>query len=287
VSSQHGESWMSALPRGSKTDGSRRTSPSIDTSVAHSARRYDYWLGGKDNFAADRESGDAIAAAFPTVRTAVIENRRFVRRAAAFLAGQAGIRQFLDIGTGIPTSPNVHEIAQGIVPASRVVYVDNDPIVLSHARALLASSEEGATAYIDADLREPDKIISNAELQGILDFSQPVALMLAAILHFIKDEDDPYGIVARLVGVLPEGSYLVMSHATNDFLAPAEAAEIVAGRYGPFFARSEAEFARFFEGFELVPPGIASVAEWRAEAEPQPRPTAAEAYTYCAVARVN
>jgi hypothetical protein len=287
VSSQHGESWMSALPRGSKADGSGRTSPPIDTTVAHSARRYDYWLGGKDNFAADRESGDAIAAAFPTVRTAVIENRRFVRRAAAFLAGQAGIRQFLDIGTGIPTSPNVHEIAQGIAPASRVVYVDNDPIVLSHARALLASSEEGATSYIDADLRAPDKIISNAELQGILDFSRPVALMLAAILHFIPDEDDPYRIVARLVGALPEGSYLVMSHATNDFLAPEEAAEIVAGRYGPFFARSEAEFARFFEGFELVPPGIASVAEWRAEAEPQPRPTAAEAYTYCAVARVN
>jgi S-adenosyl methyltransferase len=287
VSSQHGESWMSALPRGSKADGSGRTSPPIDTTVAHSARRYDYWLGGKDNFAADRESGDAIAAAFPTVRTAVIENRRFVRRAAAFLAGQAGIRHFLDIGTGIPTSPNVHEIAQGIAPASRVVYVDNDPIVLSHARALLASSEEGATSYIDADLRAPDKIISNAELQGILDFSRPVALMLAAILHFIPDEDDPYGIVARLVGALPEGSYLVMSHATNDFLAPEEAAEIVAGRYGPFFARSEAEFARFFEGSELVPPGIASVAEWRAEAEPQPRPTAAEAYTYCAVARVN
>jgi hypothetical protein len=278
---------MSALPRGSKADGSGRTSSPIDTTVAHSARRYDYWLGGKDNFAADRESGDAIAAAFPTVRTAVIENRRFVRRAAAFLARQAGIRQFLDIGTGIPTSPNVHEIAQGIAPASRVVYVDNDPIVLSHARALLASSEEGATAYIDADLREPDKIISNAELQGILDFSRPVALMLAAILHFIPDEDDPYGIVARLVGALPEGSYLVMSNATNDFLTPEEAAEIVAGRYGPFFARSEAGFARFFEGFELVPPGIASVAEWRAEAEPPPRPTAAEAYTYCAVARVN
>ena len=287
MSSQHGESWMSPPPRGSKADGSGRVSPPIDTSVAHSARRYDYWLGGKDNFAADRESGDAIAAAFPTVRTAVIENRRFVRRAAAFLARQAGIGQFLDIGTGIPTSPNVHEIVQGIAPAARVVYVDNDPIVLSHARALLASSQEGATAYIDADLREPGKIIGNAELQAILDFSRPVALMLAAILHFIKDEDDPYGIVARLVSALPEGSYLVMSHATNDFLAPAEAAEIVAGRYGPFFARSEAEFARFFEGFELVPPGIASVAEWRAEAEPQPRPTAAEAYTYCAVARVN
>jgi hypothetical protein len=278
---------MSVLPRGSKADGTEWTSPPIDTTVAHSARRYDYWLGGKDNFAADRESGDAIAAAFPTVRTAVIENRRFVRRAAAFLAEHAGIRQFLDIGTGIPTSPNVHEIVQGIAPASRVVYVDNDPIVLAHARALLTSSEEGATAYLDADLHEPDKIISNAELQGIFDFSRPVALILAAILHFVPDEDDPYGIVARLVGALPKGSYLVMSHATNDFLAPQEVAEIVAGRYGPFFARSEAEFARFFEGFELVPPGIASVAEWRAEAEPQPRPTAAEAYTYCAVARVN
>jgi hypothetical protein len=287
VSNQDEESWMSVLPRGSEADGTERTSPPIDTTVAHSARRYDYWLGGKDNFAADRESGDAIAAAFPTVRTAVIENRRFVRRAAAFLAGDAGIRQFLDIGTGIPTSPNVHEIAQGIAPASRVVYVDNDPIVLAHARALLTSSEEGDTAYIDADLHEPDKIISNAELQGIFDFSQPMALILAAILHFIPDADDPYRIVGRLIGALPKGSYLVMSHATNDFLAPEEVAQIVAGRYGPFFARSEAEFARFFEGFELVPPGITSVAEWRSAAESQPRPTAAEAYTYCAVARVN
>jgi hypothetical protein len=287
VSSQHRESWMSVLPRGPEADDAEWTSPPIDTTVAHSARRYDYWLGGKDNFAADRESGDAIAAAFPTVRTAVIENRRFVRRAAAFLARHAGIRQFLDIGTGIPTSPNVHEIAQGIASASRVVYVDNDPIVLAHARALLASSADGATAYIDADLREPGKILGNAELQGVLDFSRPVALMLAAILHFIQDEDDPYGIVARLLGALPEGSYLVMSHATNDFLAPDEVTEIVAGRYGPFFARSEAEFARFFEGTELVPPGIVSVAEWRAETEPQPRPTAAEAYTYCAVAKVS
>ena len=287
MSNQDEESWMSVLPRGSEADVTEWTSPPIDTTVAHSARRYDYWLGGKDNFAADRESGDAIAAAFPSVRIAVIENRRFVRRAAAFLAGDAGIRQFLDIGTGIPTSPNVHEIAQGIAPASRVVYVDNDPIVLAHARALLTSSEEGDTAYIDADLHEPDKIISNAELQGIFDFSQPMALILAAILHFIPDADDPYRIVGRLIGALPKGSYLVMSHATNDFLAPEEVAQIVAGRYGPFFARSEAEFARFFEGFELVPPGITSVAEWRSAAESQPRPTAAEAYTYCAVARVN
>jgi hypothetical protein len=259
----------------------------IDTSVAHSARRYDYWLGGKDNYAADRESGDAIAAAFPTVRTAVIENRRFVRRAVAFLTEHAGIRQFLDIGTGIPTSPNVHEIAQRIAPASRVVYVDNDPIVLAHARALLASSPEGATAYIDADLRDPDNIIKNPDLRGTLDFSRPIALMLGAVLHFVPDKEDPYGIVGRLVASLPKGSYLVVSHATNDFLTPEEVAEIVAGRYGPFFARTEAEFARFFEDGELVPPGIVSVAEWRAEAESQPRPTAADAYTYCGVATVN
>ena len=173
MSSQHGESWMSSRPQGSAADGAKRTWPPVDTTVAHSARRYDYWLGGKDNFAADRESGDAIAAAFPTVRTAVIENRRFVRRATAFLAGHAGIRQFLDIGTGIPTSPNVHEIAQGITPASRVVYVDNDPIVLAHARALLASSPQGATAYIDADVRDPDKIIGNRRAAGDLRLLPP------------------------------------------------------------------------------------------------------------------
>jgi hypothetical protein len=287
VTSQRRESQMGVRPQGLKADDPEGAAPLVDMTVAHSARRYDYWLGGKDNFAADRESGDAIAAAFPTVRTAVIENRRFVRRAVAFLAEHAEIRQFLDIGTGIPTSPNVHEIAQGIAPASRVVYADNDPIVLAHARALLVGSAEGATAYIDADLRDPDRIIGDVELQAIFDFSRPVALVLAAILHFIPDEADPYGIVARLVGALPEGSYLVLSHATNDFLAPEEVAEIVAGRYGPFFARSEAEFARFFKGSELVPPGIVSVAEWRAGAEPQPRPTPAEAYTYCAVAKVG
>ena len=287
MSDQQRESWMSLRDAGSQPDEAEQTLARIDTTVAHPARRYDYWLGGKDNFAADRESGDAIAAAFPTVRIAVIENRRFVRRAVAYLAGQAGIRQFLDIGTGIPTSPNVHEIAQGLDPTSRVAYVDNDPIVLVHARALLTSSAEGATAYIDADLREPDKILANVDLRNTLDFSQPMALMLGAILHFIPDEEDPYGIVARLVGALPKGSYLLVSHATNDFLTPQEVAEIVAGRYGPFYARSEGEFSRFFEGCELVSPGITSVAEWRSEDEPAPRPTAAEAYTYCAVAAVN
>ncbi len=236
-----------------------RLSRQLNTSVAHPARRYDYWLGGKDNFPADREAGDAVAAAFPSVRVGVIENRRFLCRAVRFLAEEVGIRQFLDIGTGIPTSPNVHEVAQSIAPESHVVYVDNDPIVLVHARALLTSSPEGATAYIDADLREPDKIIGHPELLGALDLQQPVALMLVAILHFIVDADDPYGIVARLVEALPSGSYMVVSHVTNDLMPPGvferiDAANVAGGI--PFRFRTRDEFARFFEGLELVPPGI-------------------------------
>jgi len=261
--------------------------PVIDTTVAHTARRYDYWLGGKTNFAADRESGDAIAAAFPNIRTAVVENRRFVNRAVAYLAREAGIRQFLDIGTGIPTSPNVHEIAQEAAPAARIVYVDNDPIVLAHARALLRSTREGATAYIDADLRDPDAILANPKLRDTLDFSRPVVLILASILHFVSDTEDPYDIVARLVGPLPRGSYLAIAHASSDYFTPEQTAGVAAGKFGNFHARSEAEFARFFEGFELVPPGITSVAQWRADAEPLPRPAPAEAGVHCAVARIS
>jgi hypothetical protein len=166
-------------------------SPPFDTSVPHPARRYNYWLGGKDNFAADRESGDAVAAAFPTVRIAAIENRRFLGRAVSFLAQEAGIRQFLDIGTGIASANNTHEVAQSIAPESRIVYVDNDPIVLTHARALLTSTAEGATAYIDADLRNPGRILSDSHLEATLNLSEPVGLILVAILHFIRDEDDP------------------------------------------------------------------------------------------------
>ena len=258
----------------------------IDTSVAHSARRYDYWLGGKDNFAADRESGDAIAAAFPSIRTSVLENRRFVHRAVTFLTREAGIRQFLDIGTGIPTSPNVHEVAQRIDPAARVAYVDNDPIVLAHARALLTSSTEGATAYVDADLRTPERILNDPAVRRTLDFAEPVALMLLAIVHFMPDDDNPYGIVARLLDALPSGSHLVMSHATSDELAPELAADIAAGRHGPGRLRTRAEFARFFDGLELVPPGIVSVAEWRAENEPQPRPSAADTAVYGAIGKL-
>jgi hypothetical protein len=264
------------------TDSSSR----LDTSVPHPARRYDYWLGGKDNFAADRESGDAIAAAFPAIRTAVQENRGFLRRAVTYLTKEVGVRQFLDIGTGLPTANNTHEVAQGIAPASRIVYVDNDPLVLVHARALLTSSPQGATAYLDADLRDTDRILADADVRGTLDFSQPIAVMLVAILHFIPDEADPYGIVARLVDALPAGSYLVMSHATGDFWSAEASADLASGRLGPLTPRNRDEFARFFDGLELVPPGITSIAQWRDEAEPPPRPTPAESYAYGAVARI-
>ena len=256
----------------------------LDTTVAHPARRYDYWLGGKDNFAADRESGDAIAAAFPAIRVAVLENRRFLRRAVAFLAGQQGIRQFLDVGTGIPTSPNVHEVAQAIAPTARVVYVDDDPVVLAHARALLVSAPQGATAYVDADLRDPERVLNEA--QRTLDFTQPVALLLIATMHFIPDGDDPYGIMARLVADLPSGSYLVMSHATRDYLPPNLVADIAAGRHGAGKLRSRAEIAQFFDGLELMTPGIVPVGQWRAEDEPDPRPTPAETAVYAALAHI-
>jgi hypothetical protein len=257
--------------------------PGLDTSVAHPARRYDYWLGGKDNFAADRESGDAIAAKFPAIRTAVVENRRFLRRAVTYLTAEVGIRQFLDIGTGLPTANNTHEVAQGLAPSSRIVYVDNDPLVLVHARALLNGSPDGATAYVDADIREPAKILDNLDL---LDLSQPVALMLLAILHFIPEEDDPYAIVARLLEAMPPGSYVVISHATSDYLPPALVADISSGRHGPGRLRTAAEFTRFFDGLEPVPPGIVPLAEWRAEDEVQPRPTADETAMYAGVAKI-
>src|SRR5690242_16640062 len=177
----------------------------LDTSVPHPARRYNYWLGGKDNFAADRESGDAVVKLFPSIRTAAIENRAFLRRAVTLLAGELGIRQFLDIGTGLPTADNTHEVAQRVAPDSRVVYVDNDPLVMVHARALLtAAPGAGPTDYVEADVRSPEHILREAA--KLLDFDRPVALMLVAVLHFLADEEDPHGIVRRLLGALPPGS---------------------------------------------------------------------------------
>ena len=265
----------------------------IDTTVAHPARRYNYFLGGKDNFEADRISGDDAIANFPTIKIAAMENRRFLRRAVLYLVREAGVRQFLDIGTGIPSADNVHEVAQSVAPDSRVVYVDNDPIVLAHARRLLSRVSEGATAYIHADLREPAAILDNLDLRRTIDLRKPTALLLLSVAHFVMDADDPYGHVAKLVDALAPGSYLALSHATLDFMS-AEGHAAVDDWHererdrtrDPFRPRTKAEFARFFDGMELVPPGIAAIPEWRNDAPPEERPAAADAMAYAAVARI-
>ncbi len=257
----------------------------LDTGVVHPARRYNYWLGGKDNFAADRESGDAIVATFPTIRLSVRENRRFLRRAVGYLAREAGIRQFLDVGTGLPTADNTHEVAQGIRPDARIVYVDNDPIVLVHARALLTSAPEGMTAYIDADVREPEKILGAPELTGSLDLTEPVGLVMLAVLHFVRDHERPYEVVRTLVDALPPGSYLVMSHATYDLVEPATVERLERISAGQWRSRTRDEVARFFEGLELVEPGVVPIGDWRPEPG-TPRPDPAEIVTYGAVARI-
>ncbi len=240
----------------------------LDTSVAHSARVHDYWLGGKDNFAADRAAGDAVIEAYPGIVMSVRANRAFLARAVRFLAAEAGIRQFLDIGTGIPASNNTHEVAQSVAPDCRVVYVDYDPVVLTHARALLTSTPEGVTDYIDADLRDPEEILQQAA--RTLDFSRPVAVMLIAIMHLIVDADDPYGIVGRLMAAVPAGSYLVLSQVASDIEAErmAEAAK----RYNRLAHetqrhRSHDEVARFFDGLELIEPGLVPVQQWRPGSE--------------------
>ncbi|MBF6330999.1 SAM-dependent methyltransferase [Nocardia transvalensis] len=252
--------------------------PGIDVSKPHPARRYDYWLGGKDNFEADRESAEMVAEAFPSVQFSALENRAFLRRVVSFLTAEAGIRQYLDIGAGLPTAGNVHEIAQDIAPESRIVYVDNDPIVAVHARALLNSAPEGRTAFLEADVRDPQAILTHPDLLATLDLTRPVALMLVAVMHFITDEDRPYDLVRELCRALPSGSYLVMSHATSDHLTPEDIAESEAAnkRSGiPFQLRSTAEFTQFFEGLDLVQPGIGSIMTWRPEGwRAHPRPEA-------------
>jgi hypothetical protein len=269
--------------------GERAAPPGIDTSRMHPARRYDYYLGGKDNFEADRANAEMLARVYPAARTTAVENRKFLRRAVHMLAAEAGIRQFLDIGTGLPTRPNVHEVAQEVAPDARIVYVDNDPIVLAHARALLTSSAAGVTAYVDADLRRPKDILDDPDVRATLDFTQPIALMLVAVMHFITDDMDPYGIVERLVAAMPPGSYLVMSNGTFDPLPPDVAATLRAAfeRSGePAAPRTRDEFARFFRGLELVPPGITPVVEWRPDGDPATRPSPAEAAVNAGVARI-
>jgi hypothetical protein len=275
-------SWFPGLT------ATRQAPVELDTSVPHPARVYDYILGGKDNFAADQAAARAAMAANPHVATAMRENRAVMRRMAAFLAREAGIRQFLDIGTGLPTSPNLHEVVQAVIPEARIVYVDNDPIVLAHARALLSSGTDGACAYLEADLRDPGAILADPQLRRTLDLSQPAGLMLFGIVHFLTDRDDPYGVVARLVSALAPGSYLAIQHATGDFYPPGGGTAAAFNRSGiPFQYRTRDEFGRFLAGLDLVPPGIAPMAEWRAEDEPQPRPSPLEAGGYAAVGRKN
>ena len=235
----------------------------INTSVAHPARVYDYWLGGKDNFAADREAAERVLAATPGLRFRVRANRAFLARAVRYLAGEAGIRQFLDIGTGIPSANNTHEVAQAVAPESHVVYVDNDPIVLVHARALLASSAQGSTQYVEGDLRDPRPILAAAATT--LDFNRPIALMLLGIMHLIQDSEQPYRIVADLMHALPSGSYLALSHPAIDIhAAQAEAQRRYNERVStPQTLRTREQVARFFEGLEMVSPGLTYVHAWR------------------------
>ncbi|WP_051105702.1 SAM-dependent methyltransferase [Parafrankia discariae] len=267
-----------------------RSTPPVDlrTDIPHSARMYDYFLGGKDNFPADREAAEHLLAVYPATRTTAVQGRAFMTRAVRHLARDAGIHQFLDIGTGIPTSSNLHETAQAAVPAARVLYVDNDPIVLSHARALLTSTPRGRTAYLDADLLDPGRIIRSAELRDTFDLDRPVALSLFSILHFVPDDQDPAGIVRELLGALAPGSYLAITHATGDFVAP-EVAELGTTIYQdrgiPFQPRSHAEITALLDGLEPVAPGLVPVHRWHPEDEGEERLADAEVSSYGAIAR--
>ena len=271
--------WQSGVP----DDG--REPPVIDTSVPHVARVYDYWLGGKNNYAVDREAGDEAIRAYPDMRSSVRANRAFLKRSVQYLAEEAGIRQFLDVGTGLPSAGNTHEVAQAAAPESRVVYVDNDPIVLAHARALLTSDPRGATAYLDADARDTGRILNGAA--ELLDFSQPVAVMLIAVLQLVTDDDDPYQIVAELTAAIPSGSFLAITHVAGDMgrMTPGalEAArrlsELLPQRVNP---RSHAQVTMFFDGLELVEPGVVPIQQWRPASDDE---AAARAALWGGVAR--
>jgi S-adenosyl methyltransferase len=237
--------------------------PGLDVRQPHPARVYDYWLGGKDNFAADREAGELMLQAYPVLRQSSRSNRAFLGRAVRYLALDVGVRQFLDIGTGLPAADNTHEVAQRAAPAARVVYVDNDPMVNLHAQVLLTSAPTGACDYLQADLRDPDRILDRAA--RTLDFRHPVALLLLAILQLIPDDADPYGLVARVMRALPSGSYLVISHPTDDFNPnPGESIKLYQERVLPDVRlRDEAATARFFDGLDLLDPGLVPTSSWR------------------------
>ncbi|MGW1543300.1 SAM-dependent methyltransferase [Streptomyces sp. NPDC002309] len=240
----------------------------LNTGVAHNARVWNYWIGGKDNYEVDHQVGDHVASMFPLVRDIARADREFLGRAVSFLAGERGVRQFLDIGTGLPTADNTHEIAQRLASESRIVYVDNDPIVLIHARTLLTGTSDGVTDYIDADVRDPDTILDRAS--RTLDLTRPVAVMMLGILNFVLDTEEALEIVRRVMAAVPSGSYLVMTHPTHDAELGGEG-QIPAMKFWnenatpPVTARSGAEIAAFLDGLDMLEPGMVSCSAWRAE----------------------
>ncbi|GAA0922534.1 SAM-dependent methyltransferase [Streptomyces thermoalcalitolerans] len=246
-------------------------SPRPDTTVAHNARVWNYWLGGKDNYEVDQRVGDHVAGMFPVVRDVARADREFLGRAVRWLTAERGVRQFLDIGTGLPTVDNTHEIAQRIAPDARIVYVDNDPVVLAHARTLLTSTPEGATAYLDADVHDPETIAERAA--ETLDFGRPVAVMMLGILNFVLDTDKARDIVRRIMAAVPSGSFLVLTHPTFDADLGGEG-NVAAMEFWnqnatpPITARSRAEVASFLEGLDLVEPGLVPCSRWRADGSP-------------------
>jgi S-adenosyl methyltransferase len=257
-------------------------SAGIDTTVAHPARRYNYWLGGKDNFAADRASAAQIEAVYPSVRVTARENRKFLRRTVKFLAGEAGVRQFLDIGTGLPSADNTHEVAQRVAPDARIVYVDNDPLVMTHARALLTTSDKGATTYLERDLRRPHEILADAQLRDTLDLEQPVAVMLIAVVHFLRDDAEAADVISTLVDALAPGSYLVLTHATFE-LNP-ELADRLAAMNVDFVGRTRQQVTALIPAtLTPVEPGLVVASHWRRDEDDAPDD--AEVACYGVVAR--
>jgi hypothetical protein len=248
----------------------------FSTAVPSPARMYDYYLGGKDNYESDRRAAEEIYTQIPDLPEIARNNRAFLQRAVRAFA-EAGIRQFIDVGTGLPTQGNVHEIAQQVDSASRVVYVDNDPIVLAHARALLISDPRGATAYIDADLRDPDTIFRHPDLRNLIDFDQPVGLLMIAVLHFITDEEDPWGLVSRYRSYLPGGSHLAIAHATSED-RPTEAVQKMTDVYkkasAPFNFRTRKQILALFDGFSLLDPGLVPCPDWRRDPNAKTSPSA-------------
>jgi hypothetical protein len=257
-----GNPRRAAVTDTSSTPSQRTDQPEIDATVPNSARIWNYWLGGKDNYPVDRATGDEYRAIYPEIVQVARASREFLARAVLYLAGEEQVQQFLDIGTGLPTFNNTHDVAQRVAPDTRVVYVDNDPVVLAHARALLTSAQ-AVTAYVDADLREPDEILAAAA--RTLDFTRPIGLMMLGILGHIGDDDEARSIVKRLVDALPSGSYLTICDGTNDLFETGVEAQRRYNESGavPYRLRSAQQIADFFEGLELVEPGVVSCPRWR------------------------